>query len=359
MRHIAVTVWILLLFVAIPHAISDDSAADQKTPELPMRDDFDSKLTLPWKIIRPDPTHVSLESHPGKLTITTQYGSIHKEQTTAKNLYFVDVPEGLKDFVATTCVEDFLPEKSWQQAGIMFHNDDDTFIKWVRDYTGQGYPVLNVNWEINLENKGVHSSIKVSKERFWLRTIKRGNVYQCLASEDGKTWTTHFVVPWGDGKLKKVGLVAKNGPSPGDMEAQFDFFELRRPTQEELDDPVYTLRRALWGNWKAVARKVNGKEVAKGPVTQLSIVPGRLTLKEKRGFPCAYTVDLDATPNRITLYPLNLGVGPQLNGLFALDGDALTLCLNPKPGGEAPGTLEPKEGDGSLFMKLEREKVAK
>lgn len=359
MRRSVVTAWILVVLVTVPFARSQEPTSGEKTPELPMRDEFDSKFTLPWETIRPDPTHMSLESHPGKLTITTQYGSIHMAQTTAKNLLFIDVPDGLDDFVVTTCVEDFLPETMWQQAGLMFYNGDDTFIKWVRDYTGQGYPVLNVNWEINQENKGVHSSIKVSKERFWLRTIKRGNVFQCLASEDGKTWTTHFVVPWGNGKLKKVGLVAKNGPREGDMEAQFDFFELRRPTQEELDDPVFKLRQALVGNWTAVERKVNGKVVTKGPATRLLVVPGRMTLREKTALPAAYTVDLSTTPNRITLYPLNLGVGPQLNGVFALDGDTLTICLNPKSGGDAPDSFDTQEEDGRLFMKLEREKDAK
>jgi len=143
------------------------------------------------------------------------------------------------------------------------------------------------------------------------------------------------------------------------MEAQFDFFELRRPTQEELDDPVFKLRQALVGNWTAVERKVNGKAVTKGPATRLLVIPGRMTLREKTALPAAYTVDLSTTPNRITLYPLNLGVGPQLNGVFALDGDTLTICLNPKSGGDAPDSLDTQEEDGRLFMKLEREKDAK
>ena len=52
--------------------------------KLPARDDFESKFALNWETIRPDPTHLSLDSHPGKLTITTQYGSIHQAQTTAR-----------------------------------------------------------------------------------------------------------------------------------------------------------------------------------------------------------------------------------------------------------------------------------
>lgn len=326
-----------------------------KPANLPLRDDFDSKLTLNWETVRPDPTHMSLESHPGKLTITTQYGSIHQAQTTAKNLFFVDVPEGLEDFVVTTCVEHFLPEMIWQQAGLMFYNDDDNYIKWVRDYTNRGYPVLNVNWEIAQQNKGAFAPIEVSKERFWLRAIKRGNVYQCLASLDGESWTTYFAIPWGDGNVKKVGLVAKNGPREGDMEAQFDFFEIRKPTDSELADPVFEVRRALLGKWKAVERHVNGKPVTKGPETVLIADPGTLTLREKRALVVSYTIDPTTTPKRITLIPRAHGIGPLLNGIYSLEGDTLTICLNPQLNGESPKTLEPKEGDGFLFLKLKRD----
>jgi RNA polymerase sigma factor (sigma-70 family) len=40
-------------------------------------DGFDGQLGLNWHVVRPDPSHVSLTKHPGRLTITTQRGSIH------------------------------------------------------------------------------------------------------------------------------------------------------------------------------------------------------------------------------------------------------------------------------------------
>jgi hypothetical protein len=354
--------FLLRVFSVIVSAVSfllPGSSRAETPANLPMRDDFESNFTLDWETIRPDPTHMSLESHPGKLTITTQYGSIHQAQTTARNLLFVNVPEGWDDFVATTCVEDFLPETIWQQAGLMFYNDDDNFIKWVRDYTSRGHPVLNVNWEIAQENKGVNAPVDVSKERFWLRAIKRGNVFQCLASQDGRTWTTYAAIPWGDGSLKKVGLVAKNGPREGDLEAQFDFFELRKPTEAELADPVYRVRRALLGNWKAAERKIGGKAVTQGPDTLLIATPGTLTLKERSNLVVSYTIDLSASPNRITLIPRAHGIGQLLNGVYSLEGDTLTLCLNPNVNGEPPETLESKEGDGFLFLKMQRQEESK
>jgi len=44
-------------------------------------DEFDGKLGLKWKPVRPAPSHVSLKKAPGALTITTQRGSIHGEET--------------------------------------------------------------------------------------------------------------------------------------------------------------------------------------------------------------------------------------------------------------------------------------
>lgn len=96
-------VWATLVLVP-------NSSLAEKPADLLLRDDFDSKLSLDWETIRPDPSHFSLKTHSGKLTITTQYGSIHQAQTTAKNLLFIDIPEGVNDFVVTTCIEDFIPE---------------------------------------------------------------------------------------------------------------------------------------------------------------------------------------------------------------------------------------------------------
>jgi len=331
-------------------------ASAESPAELPMRDDFDGKLTLDWETVRPDPTHVSLESHPGRLTITTQYGSIHQAQTTAKNLMFIEPPADLETYVITTCIEDFLPTTIWQQAGLMILDDEDNFIKWVFDYHSGDFPILNMHWEIDQKSFGAIAPVEVNTERFWLRVIKRGDQFQFLASmDDGKSFTTYGVIPWGDGSPKKIGLVAKNGPRHGDLEAQFDFFELREATEKELACPVFPLRRSLLGNWRAVERQVDGKPVTKGPDTLLMATPGKLTLKEKRQMPMAYTVDLTTDPHSITLIPRSHGVGPLLNGVFALDGDTLTLRLNPKLNAARPTSLEPKAGDGHLFLKFKRE----
>ena len=344
---------VVLLFVPL--------LAAAEPPDKPLlRDDFDSKLTLDWEKIRPDSSHVSLETHPGKLTITTQSGSIFRLKADAKNIFLADVPDGATDFVVTTCIENFLPERPWQQAGLLVYDDDDNYVKWVREYSDGGFPVLSVVWESGQEvwengQDPEESSCpaEVNKKRFWLRVTKRGNLYQCAVSPDGETFTTYGVIPWSKGPPKKVGLVAKNGPSSSEIEAQFDFFELRGLSDAEKEDPVCNLRRALQGKWKAIDRQIDGKPITKDPATFLIVEPGTLTLKEKGSLGVSYTVDPAPTPNRITLIPRH-GVGRLLNGIFSLEGDTLTLCLNPKPNGPAPDKLETTKGDGYMLLKLQR-----
>jgi uncharacterized protein (TIGR03067 family) len=334
-------------------------AKAQSPDDFILRDDFDSELSLDWEVVRPDPSHASLETHPGKLTITTQYGSIHMTQTTAKNMHFLDVPEGMDDFVVTTCIEEFLPETHWQQAGIMFwDDDDDNFIKWVRDCPTLDFPVLNVNWEIEqTDNRGRAYPVEFPKEKFWLRVIKRGELYQCLASVDGETFTTYAVIPYKDGTPTKVGLIAKNGPREGELPVQFDFFELRGLTEEEQNDEAFHIRMELRKKWKAVERALSGTPITEGPDTYINTWPGTFVLIEEEKLHLGFILDMEAEPNRITLVARQRGVGKLLNGIFSLEGDELTICLNTVLNGPAPEAFETVEGDGLMLLKLVPDKT--
>ena len=204
-------------------------------------DGFDGKLGLNWKPVRPDPSHVSLKKTPGALTITTQRGSIHGEETKdaygegikAKNLYVIDnplAPGG--DFVVTTCVSGFTPEMSYQQAGLIVYNDDDNYLKFGYEYNwpkegGQAFCILTETdaksdfHYLDQENSGL--------KRYWVRIAKRGNRYEYLTSTDGKSFQSHGEVEWGDGSPKHIGILAKNGGNKdaSELDANFEFFELR------------------------------------------------------------------------------------------------------------------------------------
>ena len=204
-------------------------------------DGFDGKLGLNWKPVRPDASHISLSKTPGALTITTQRGSIHGEETKdehgggiqAKNLYVIGNPLAHGgDFVATTCVSGFTPETNYQQAGLIIYNNDDNYLKFGNEYNwpnngGQAFCILaktDAKSDFHyLDNE--HSGLK----RYWVRLTKRGKRYEYATSTDGKTFSVHGEVEWGDGSPKQIGILAKHGgdKDASELDAAFEFFELR------------------------------------------------------------------------------------------------------------------------------------
>lgn len=202
-------------------------------------DGFDGKLGLNWQPIRHDPSHVSLTKHPGKLTITTQRGTIHeaekaRNEPQAKNLFVIDNPLGKDvDFVMTTCITSFTPQQAYQQAGLLVYDDDDNYLKWSYEYNwrkGEGQ-TFHVVAETNAKAEHIQVDSESGLERYWLRLTKRGNRYEFASSKDGKAYSVYGQVKWGEGAPKKLGLIAKNGGPQGvkEMDVPFDFFELRSP----------------------------------------------------------------------------------------------------------------------------------
>jgi len=216
-------------------------------------DGFDGKLGLNWKPVRSDPSHVSLTKTKGALTITTQRGSIHGEETKdafgecikAKNLYVIDnplAPGG--DFVVTTCVGGFTPEMIYQQAGLIIYNDDN-YLKFGYEYnwpkqSGQAFCILTETdaksdfHYIDQENSGL--------KRYRVRIAKRGKSYEYLTSTDGKSFQGHGEVDWGDGSPKQIGILAKNGGNKeaSELDANVEFFDFRAPTPERASGGAAT-----------------------------------------------------------------------------------------------------------------------
>jgi regulation of enolase protein 1 (concanavalin A-like superfamily) len=229
---------------------SDSLTAGPPQPGVPLRkqedirifDDFDDQLQLDWQLLRPDPTHISLSKHPGSLTISTQKGTIHlKGKPKAKNILLLDnpYPEG-PGFVVTTCLDGFYPREPYQQAGLIVYNDDDNYLKWVIEQTTSGGIPNRVAWNLLRENNGSSSMAKPGvthnmTKKVWLRLTLRKNQYEYASSTDGEKWTAYGELPWGDGRPKQIGLIAKDGGmrAADTIDACFDFFEIRLLTPAE------------------------------------------------------------------------------------------------------------------------------
>jgi len=194
-------------------------------------DGFDGKLRLNWKIQNPDPNHYSLTRNPGTLTITTQQGSISKGDSDYENLFLIKCPaKASKDCQVTTCLKSFEPMAEYNQAGLIFYHDDDTYLKWVLVWKA-GAIFLTVGCERN--GRFVTQSNLPDRQggTVWLRVTKRGNRYTLSSSVDGKSYRDHREIAWGNRAVRRIGLLGKNGKGRKfpQIDASFDFFEVRLP----------------------------------------------------------------------------------------------------------------------------------
>jgi hypothetical protein len=191
-------------------------------------DGFDGKLALDWEILHPMASHYSLTKGRGALTIATLHGRFSGSSTDYKNLFLVKCPaQAPGDCQLTICLKSFRPAAAAQQAGLIFFNDEDNYLKCI--YLRQGGAR---RLEVGCEREGRLSSLRTLIEQepkaLWIRTTKRGNRYTVSTSVDGKSFRRHREVAWGDGSVGRVGLLAKD-PRRGapEIDASFDYFEVR------------------------------------------------------------------------------------------------------------------------------------
>lgn len=354
---------ILLLLVASLLDASPCPGAEQPgTAEQPGRlfDGFDGRLALDWQQIRPDAGSQSLEKNPGRLTITTQYGSIHLtgRPVLAKNLFLLDISNRTEsDFAVTTCLEGFRPLAGWNQAGLVIYDDDDNYLKFVSEFRAVGQAHLNALAETDGQSKITQFQVPLSPTRLWLRVVKRGDRYETSSSNDGEHFDSYADISWGNGKPKFAGILAKNGnmPNARNAEASFDFFELRDLTSGEKGDPSPDERARLLGTWKLAAAHLEGKAMANPALTGVTIAANLLTFSEKsRKLVGSYTIDSASTPKKLVFYAQSGTALTPLNFAYALDEGKLTLCTTPKAGAEMPDALKTEKGDGRMLLTLAR-----
>ncbi|HKB05256.1 MAG TPA: TIGR03067 domain-containing protein [Gemmataceae bacterium] len=116
------------------------------------------------------------------------------------------------------------------------------------------------------------------------------------------------------------------------------------------------------GEWVGEKALAGGKElpVPDGGITFTFSADGGLTIKEgNRPKPEAgsYKANPKKDPPEIDLIPPPDKKEPQLQGIYKLDGDTLTLCFSRGgPGGERPKNFESPEGSQVIVMTLKRAK---
>ncbi len=333
--------------------------AEQSAAPSALHEDFDGKLTLDWKQVRPDSDHQSLTKSSGNLTITTQYGSIHRtgRPVLAKNLFLIDIPEERRDqFVVTTVLDHFRPQMPYNQAGLIVYQDDDNYLKLVCEFSSRGLAMLNAILEQKGESVITNFWVPVDSDRLWLRVVKRGDVYELQTSDDGKEFATCADLTW-EGTASQAGILAKNGnvEEAAEVDARFDLFDFRSLNEAEKANALQPQRAALEGQWKAVSAEFNGKKMKDAAITSVVLQPGVIILGEQsRKITATCVIDAASEPKTLKVYARSGTNVSVLNWAWKLDGDELLMCTVPRPGAAAPDSFETEEGDGRMLLRLQR-----
>jgi regulation of enolase protein 1 (concanavalin A-like superfamily) len=224
----------LLVLPALPRCRAGDDHVD---PDL--IESFNGKFRLSWKVERPDKDRWSLTKNKGKLTITTQRGTIHRaaqrKDELAKNLFLVGNPYRGGDFEVSVCVCDFEPTALYQQAGLLLYADDNTHVKFVWESKGDGSTHLVYIRETEDRSDLLRAATPENKGKVWLRLTRRKSKYEYASSGDGKKWTIHGEEEWLDKAPAKLGVLAMNGPSDApEIDTCFTDFRARvlKPKEE-------------------------------------------------------------------------------------------------------------------------------
>ena len=223
-KAVAFSRWIAV--VAILIAAGASAAQDPQVVEVGMpdnapgiallRDDFHGKFALNWEIVRPDKEHFSLTKNPGKLTITTQRGSIHGDQDhdpqsqgiRAKNIFLVRNPVAEnREFSITLAVSKFQPTTYYQQVGLICYDDDENYVKWSYEYSWMKANTVNFVMVRETDMQPEHDLVVElpNPGRFWMRITKRGDEYECTYSTDGRNFKVRDR-PWGKRPPKYLGF---------------------------------------------------------------------------------------------------------------------------------------------------------
>lgn len=207
-------------------------AADDPEPGVNLVEKFAGKLALKWQIVREDNKRHSLTKNKGKLTITTQKGTIHadaeKTAPPAKNLFLINNPLIREDFEVSVCLSGFTPTQHFQQGGLICYDDDNNYIKFTMEFNGGiGKPDLVILKEIDSKSDFERANAPESKT-IWLRLTRRGDKYEYASSPDGVKWTSHGMRNWREKGPPKIGLLAKNGGVDApEVDVCFESFRMR------------------------------------------------------------------------------------------------------------------------------------
>lgn len=224
----------------------DDRSATASAMSVDLTDNFDGAFEIEWDILRPNPEYASLETNEGRLTLTTERGSINGNTETdaltqgvyPKNFYLVPNPlDEDVDFQIELKVSDFHPSGYYHQCGIILYNDDDNYVKLGFEYFRGNDSGLAVTWgvEVDQESRFQWKDPGETSELV-LRLVRREGKFLGYAGQSAESLELFYEDQEWDVESgpQKVGFYAKNGGNPAadQIEIQFDYFRFTSEIDE-------------------------------------------------------------------------------------------------------------------------------
>lgn len=214
--------------------------------------DFNTgSLSPQWSWIREDPSHWSLSTDPGTLTIDAVNGDLYQTNNTAQNVLTERAPAG--DFLVQAKLA-LRPDQNYEQAGLLFYQDDDHYLKlaaeynsgtdeteWAKEtdvtspYTGFGcgsaYPANTcpVYGSGFAEVPGFSPAARAAGGNgtwTWLRLARRGDLVTAYTSIDGHRWqpgATYNLAGFDPAKPIRIGLLAVTAGAPTTLPVHFAY----------------------------------------------------------------------------------------------------------------------------------------
>ena len=183
-------------------------------------DRFDGKLAAGWSWVREDKDDWRLEG--GALRIRATPGNLWEARNGARNLLLRPPPEGTKSFVAEVTVTN-APATFGEQAGLLWHADDDNYVKLVKEFYDDKV------WVVLAAEQGGKAQYKESPcpaDTVTFRLTVSGDAIVGAFRPDGAAaWTQVGRYPF-KGAGAKIGINAHHAPAGTQRWALFKDFRI-------------------------------------------------------------------------------------------------------------------------------------
>lgn len=189
-------------------------------------DDFSGTSLGPaWTVLHPDPANYSVSD--SQLHTATLTGDLWEGTNNYTNLFLIANPLGSRDFQMTIKVNGFAPVADYQQVVLIAYDGDNNYLR-----AGNGQ-IGGRTWQVVRETAGTATHFEdgrgAAAADFFLRIIKRGNIYQLYFSLDGVTFERrNGSLAYGNGAPQYLGFIALEGSGIGaaPVPVNIEFFQV-------------------------------------------------------------------------------------------------------------------------------------